>query len=156
MNITAITRAIKEQANPERAIHSLGFFKTGKGQYGEGDVFLGLTVPMQRVIAKEFRNLPVPTILRLMKSKYHEYRLIALLILVLQFEQGDEQTKKHIVDIYLSHTHYINNWDLVDLTAPNIVGTYLLNRLANESVCHGHVFLLLLSSTRHRGPVGPQ
>ena len=107
MNITAITRAIKEQANPERAIHSLGFFKTGKGQYGEGDVFLGLTVPMQRVIAKEFRNLPVPTILRLMKSKYHEYRLIALLILVLQFEQGDEQTKKHIVDIYLSHTHYI-------------------------------------------------
>ncbi|PIR76246.1 MAG: DNA alkylation repair protein [Candidatus Magasanikbacteria bacterium CG10_big_fil_rev_8_21_14_0_10_42_10] len=128
MSFSAITQAINAQADTERAIQSMRFFKTGKGEYGEGDVFLGLTVPMQRAIAKTFRNESTTTLLRLLKSKKHEYRLIALLILVSQFERGDEQTKKQVVDIYLSNTAHINNWDLVDLSAHKILGAWLRTR----------------------------
>ena len=126
MSYNAITAAIQEQSNPTRAAHSMRFFKTAKGQYGEGDMFLGLTVPMQRVIAKKFHDLPIPAILRLLHSRYHEYRLIALLILVLQFERGDDKAKKQIVDIYLGETKWINNWDLVNLSAYKILGAWLL------------------------------
>ncbi|PIR75214.1 MAG: DNA alkylation repair protein [Candidatus Magasanikbacteria bacterium CG_4_9_14_0_2_um_filter_42_11] len=128
MSYTAITNAIRAKANPSRAKHSMRFFKTDKGQYGAGDVFLGLTVPMQREIAKEFQNLEMPAIVELLQSKFHEYRLIALLILVSQFERGDEHTKKHIVHIYLKNTERINNWDLVDLSAYNIIGAWLLDK----------------------------
>ncbi|OIO19143.1 MAG: DNA alkylation repair protein [Candidatus Magasanikbacteria bacterium CG_4_9_14_0_2_um_filter_41_10] len=128
MNHTAITRAIHQQADTARAIHSMRFFKTGTREYGEGDIFLGLTVPMQRTIAKTFRDLPMPTILKLLHSTYHEYRQIALFILVLQFERGDTRIQKQIVDIYLSNTACINNWDLVDLSAHKILGVWLRTR----------------------------
>lgn len=119
---------IKNAGDPERAKASAWFFKTGKGEYGEGDVFYGITVPEQRKIAKKYKQLPLNDIETLLKSKVHEERLIALIILVLQFAKGDENKQKRIYDFYLSHTSCINNWDLVDTSAHKIVGAYLLDR----------------------------
>lgn len=119
---------INKSANPKKAELLSRFFKTGPGQYGEGDVFLGITVPVSRKIALKYKNLSFPEISKLLSSKIHEERLIALLILVNQFEHGQENTRKKIFEFYLAHTKFINNWDLVDLSAPNIVGMYLLGK----------------------------
>ena len=112
--------------NKEDARFLQGFFKTGVGQYGEGDIFLGIRVPAIRKLAKEYKNLQLKEILSLLKSPYHEIRLFALILFVNAFAKGDESTKKEIYDLYVANTGYINNWDLVDLSAPNIVGAYLL------------------------------
>ena len=101
------------------------FFKTGPGEYGEGDVFAGLRVPEIRKLAKEYRSLPLSTALRLLHSPIHEARLLALLIMVRSFQQGDVPLKEQIYHTYLKHTRLINNWDLVDLSAEHIVGAYL-------------------------------
>lgn len=115
---------IKKLANSNKAKILQGFFKTGKGQYGEGDIFLGIIVPKQRALAKKYwEKITLPELDILIKSKIHEERLIALLILTKQFESLNNQLV--IYKYYLSHTKYINNWDLVDLSAPNIVGSYL-------------------------------
>ena len=119
---------LRRISNPIRAKHSQRFFKTGPGQYGENDLFLGPSVPQCRAIAKKYSHLSLPSITRLLKSKYHEERLIALLILVHQFEKGDVPSRKKIYDLYLSSTKHINNWDLVDVTTPKIVGAYLLDK----------------------------
>ncbi|MDD2646503.1 MAG: DNA alkylation repair protein [Patescibacteria group bacterium] len=105
-----------------------GFFKTGKGQYGEGDVFLGIIVPKQRAIAKKYSDLSLINCQKLLKSKIHEYRLTALLILVGQYKKSDWPKRKKIFDFYCRNFKYINNWDLVDLSAPNITGHYLYNQ----------------------------
>src|SRR3989338_6251315 len=105
-----------------------GFFKTGKGQYAEGDLFLGLTVPRQREIAKKYPNLTLSQIQQLLNSKYHEFRLCAQLILISKYNKSDEKTKAKIVTFYLKNTKRINNWDLVDLSAEYILGSYLLER----------------------------
>jgi 3-methyladenine DNA glycosylase AlkD len=115
-------------ANPEKAEVLRRFFKTGPGQYGEGDVFIGVVVPVSRKIAKKYADMPNDGILTLLKSKIHEERLIALLLLISQFEKGNEQKKKRVFDLYLEYTTFINNWDLVDLSAEKIVGTYLNNK----------------------------
>lgn len=120
--------AMKRVANPSKVKDLLWFFKTGKGEYGEGDKFLGITVPAQRKIARQFRGLPLFEVLRLLKSRYHEHRLTALFILVHQFQQGDDRMRQRIVDAYLNHTAFINNWDLVDSSAPHILGTWLIDR----------------------------
>jgi 3-methyladenine DNA glycosylase AlkD len=112
-------------ANPEKAEVLRRFFKTGPGQYGEGDVFIGIVVPVSRKIAKKYANLPNDEILTLLKSKIHEERLIALLLLISQFEKGDEHQKEEVFHLYLEHRAFINNWDLVDLSAEKIVGAYL-------------------------------
>ena len=104
------------------------FFKTGVGEYGEGDIFLGIRVPIQRQIVKKYWEMDLKDLESLLKTKIHEYRLGALLILVKKFETGDERLKKKIFNLYLKNTKYINNWDLVDLSAPNIVGNYLLDK----------------------------
>jgi len=104
------------------------FFKTGKGQYGEADIFLGVTVPNTRKIARKYSDLAFSDIKRLLKSKIHEERLTALLILVDAFEKADERTQKKIANFYLKNTKYINNWDLVDLSADKIVGKYLIDK----------------------------
>ncbi len=104
------------------------FFKTKKGEYGEGDIFLGIFVPNIRKIAKKYGNLYFEDIKELLYSKVHEERLCALLILVNQFEEGNEEKKKKIFDFYIRNVRYVNNWDLVDLSAPKIVGAYLLNK----------------------------
>lgn len=104
------------------------FFKTGKGQYGEGDIFLGVYVPFQRQIAKKYSTLPLTDIETLLKSKIHEHRLGALFILCDQFKKADEKTKEKIFKFYLKNSQGVNSWDLVDLSAPNIVGEWLLKK----------------------------
>lgn len=104
------------------------FFKTGKGEYGEGDVFAGLTVPESRTIAKNYYDLDRTSLEKLLTSKIHEERLIALIILIKQFEKSTASQQKNIFNFYLAHAAWINNWDLVDMSAPNIVGAYLLNK----------------------------
>lgn len=102
------------------------FFKTGKGEYGEGDVFLGVTVPHIRAIVKNYRGMSLKDIGKLLKDPVHECRLAALFLLVNRYEKGDEKGKKETFDFYLSHLTYVNNWDLVDSSAHQIVGAHLL------------------------------
>ncbi len=127
LDYSEVETAVRTAGSPEKAIVLQGFFKTGKGQYGEGDLFLGVTVPASRKIALKYRELPLPEIVKLLKSPYHEIRFCALMILVEQYERGDEKTRTRIYCLYLDHTRWVNNWDLVDLSAPDIVGTHLLN-----------------------------
>lgn len=124
-----IQEDLQQLANPEKAKFLQGFFKTGKGQYAEGDVMLGIVVPEQRKVAKRYyKDISSEEVVKLLKSKVHEHRLTALFIFVLQFEKGDDAVKTKIYNIYLKHTRYVNNWDLVDLSAPKIVGAYLMER----------------------------
>ncbi len=117
--------SLQDKKNPERARISSRFFKTEKGEYGEGDIFIGLTVPVSRKLAIEYSQLPLDDIAILLKSKIHEERLIALFILVNNFQKGDESVRHEIYVYYLNHRKFVNNWDLVDLSAPKIVGEYL-------------------------------
>lgn len=122
-----IVRDLKSRANPEKKLVLQRFFKTGPGQYGEGDVFLGVIVPDQRAIAKRYYQIAdLGEVERLLASPIHEHRLTALIILTYQFPKADLATKQIVFDFYLGHTQKINNWDLVDLSAPNIVGEYML------------------------------
>lgn len=130
--IDKLKREVKALSDAKRAEVLKRFFKTGKGEYGEGDIFVGLTVPQSRQIARSYKNLPFSEIKKLLKSKVHEERLIALLILIQNFQKGDKKTKAKIYDFYLSSTRYVNNWDLVDLTASKIVGEYLLDKEKRE------------------------
>ena len=113
--------------NPEKAALLQRFFKTGKGEYAEGDIFIGIMVPQIREIIKQFHSLSLKEIQSSLKSKYHEERLAALLILVYQFEKNPNK-REEIYDLYISNTKNINNWDLVDLSAPRIVGHFLLDK----------------------------
>ena len=128
MTIASPQQQLKKLANPKKAIGVARFFKTGKGEYGEGDVFLGITVPQIRIVAKQCKDLSLKEIEKLLQSKIHEERLVALIILVNQFKKEDEDKQKKIFDLYLSSTKYINKWDLVDASAEYIVGAYLINR----------------------------
>ena len=114
--------------NPEKAQILSRFFKTGKGQYGEGDIFLGIKVPEQRKLAKKYSGLSIKDIEALLKSGIHEQRLTALLILIIKYKKADLSEKQKIFDFYLKNTKFINNWDLVDLSAPNIVGHFLFDK----------------------------
>jgi len=125
--------------SPESAAFAARYFKTGPGQYGEGDVFLGIRVPALRKLAGEFRDLPEGEVLSLLGSEFHEARLLALLIWVRAASRGDEATRRRIYDLYLANTRSVNNWDLVDASARQIVGGYLhdkdrgpLHRLARS------------------------
>lgn len=124
----AIRSELRSLADPERAEFLSRYFKTGPGEYAEGDRFLGLAVPQVRRTAKAHPHASMREISKLLSSAYHEERFTALLIMVEQYRRGDEKTKKKIFDLYLASTSRINNWDLVDLTAPRIVGSYLLKR----------------------------
>jgi 3-methyladenine DNA glycosylase AlkD len=115
---------LRAVADPAKAEILARFFKTGPGEYGEGDRFHGVVVPKIRKVVKTHRTMPIPEIQKLLQSRYHEERLAALLILVEQYRRGDEFRKKTIHDLYLASTSRINSWDLVDLTAPRIVGEY--------------------------------
>ncbi len=123
-----IQKEIRLLNNPAKARVLAGFFKTGEGEYGEGDVFLGLTVPQSRGIAKKYRGLSFENIEKLLASKYHEERLIAILILVEQFQAGDGVVQKEVFDFYIAHSNRVNNWDLVDLSAYKIIGDFLFER----------------------------
>jgi len=125
MTVQNIQQRLRRFASAEKAALLQRFFKTGPGQYGEGDKFLGVMVPNIRLMVKEFRDAPLPEVKRLMRSAWHEERVLALLILVDQFERGDGALRKKIYQLYVKNTRSINNWDLVDLSAPKIVGPYL-------------------------------
>ena len=127
-NLTELRKRIKSLASSDIAKTTQWFFKTGKGEYGEGDVFAGLKVPTQRKIAREFKDLSLADLKELLRSKIHEERLISLLILVNNYERGDEKEKKSIYTFYIKNRMGINNWDLVDLSAPKIVGKYLFDK----------------------------
>ena len=104
------------------------FFKTGKGEYGEGDHFLGVAVPDTRTVAKQYKDISLNEIRNLMQSEWHEVRLCALLIMVEKSKKKDETLRKQLFDLYLSQTSRINNWDLVDLSCRFIVGEFLLDK----------------------------
>ena len=128
MNLREFRRRIKKESNKQQAMSLQWFFKTGAGEYGEGDVFAGIKMPVQRKIAKEFKNLNYNDIKELLCSKIHEERMIGLLILQGKYENGDENEKEKVFKFYIRNKKGINNWDLVDISAPKIVGEHLLNR----------------------------
>jgi 3-methyladenine DNA glycosylase AlkD len=113
--------------NPAKAHFLQGFFKCGPGEYAEGDVMLGITVPVQRKVAKKYSGLPLAEIKQLLKSREHEFRFVALVILTLKYQKADEAGKRSIAKFYLDHLRYVNNWDLVDTSAPQILGDYLFH-----------------------------
>jgi 3-methyladenine DNA glycosylase AlkD len=119
---------LKAEADPERAKAALWFFKTGPGEYGEGDRFLGVAATPLRRLAREGRGLPIPQCLKLLESPWHEARCLGLLILCDTYARADEALRQEIYDLYLAHTHRINGWDLVDCSAPHIVGAHLARR----------------------------
>ena len=121
-----LEETLKRLGSEEKACVLRRFFKTGKGDYGEGDVFLGVVVPAARKVAKAYRELPLDELLTFLKSPYHEVRLCALLIMVEQYRRGDARNRRTIFQAYRKHTRHINNWDLVDLSAPGIVGEHAL------------------------------
>lgn len=129
-----VQTALARLANPEIAEHSQRFFKIGPGEYGEGDRFRGIRVPAQRKVAASFRELPLDQAEALLASPYHEDRLTALFILVLRFEKGDAGTREGIFRLYLARTDRVNNWDLVDGSAHQIVGGWLRER--DRSILH--------------------
>jgi len=123
--VAAIRAELQGLANPKRAAVSLSFFKTGPGQYGEGDKFLGLSVPQMRQLARKYRALDDDAALELLASPWHEERLVALLLLVDAYKRGDEKRRHRIHRAYLSNTRWINNWDLVDSSAEYVIGQHL-------------------------------
>ncbi len=127
--LDSIWKDLQSVSSREKAASSSRFFKTGIGQYGEGDIFIGVTVPEQRKVAqKYYKDVDLDEIQDLLNSKIHEYRLTALIILTLKFKKADSTEQKEIVDFYLKNTENINNWDLVDGSAPYILGKYLLDK----------------------------
>ncbi|HEY1064019.1 MAG TPA: DNA alkylation repair protein [Candidatus Saccharimonadales bacterium] len=130
----AAKTALRQAANPEKAVFFPRFFKAGPGEYAEGDQFLGVTVPHVRLVAKRYADLSLTEIELLLTSKWHEERLLALIILVQQTKKANESTRQQIFEFYLAHTAYINNWDLVDTSAGYVVGVWLDGRPEKMSV----------------------
>lgn len=128
MSLSKLKQELQSLADPERAKHSRRFFKTGKGEYGEGDKFLGIKVPVQRQVAKKYHHLSLANLKNLLQTNIHSYRLVALFILIYQYEKADQVGRKKIYEFYLNNTQGINNWDLIDISAPKIVGDYLLDK----------------------------
>ncbi|MFA6073674.1 MAG: DNA alkylation repair protein [Candidatus Woesearchaeota archaeon] len=137
LGITSLLKEFEQNKNQTKAKILSGFFKTGKGQYGEGDIFLGITVPKQREIAKKYKHLDLTSIQTLLESKIHEHRLTGLIILTYKYNdiikdkidlKNKEKGKKEIFDFYIRNTKNINNWDLVDVTCYHIVGEYHLDK----------------------------
>lgn len=137
----SLIKDLKAVSDPEKIPDYQRFFKTGKGDYGEGDIFIGVTVPKSRKLAKKYEWLALSEISTVLKSKIHEVRLVALIILVNKYQKASNEEKDKIVKLYLQNTKYINNWDLVDISAHKIVGAHiwenphqqkLLNKLAKS------------------------
>lgn len=128
MCIHPLEKEIIESGNPEKAVQMQRFFKTGKGKYGEGDLFLGMSNPQVRVFAKNNVNLSLPELAKLIRSKFHEVRAVAILVMVYKYPKVTDPEQKKLYEFYLANTKYINNWDLVDLSAHYVFGRYLVNR----------------------------
>ncbi len=120
--------ALQAKKNFEKARNFSRFFKTGKGQYAEGDIFIGVTVPQQRKLAAQYMNLPLPELRKLLSNKIHEYRLTAIFILIKKYANAGEKEKEKLFKFYIACKKYINNWDLVDASAASIAGDYLFQK----------------------------
>ncbi len=127
-SLKEIQKKLKALGNKEKAKKHQRFFKTGPGEYGEGDVFLGVTVPKLRKFAKEYKAISPNEIKQLLQSPIHEERLLSLFLLIHRYSKGDKPEKKRIYELYLKNTKFINNWDLVDCSAGHIVGTFLFDK----------------------------
>jgi len=128
MTIQKIKKRLKQLANREKAEVLQRFFKTGPGEYGEGDVFIGVKVPDLRKVEKDFQDISTEDVIVLLESAIHEERLLALLILVRKYVKGNQTAQKRIFRLYLKKTKFINSWDLVDGSAHHIVGDYLMDK----------------------------
>jgi 3-methyladenine DNA glycosylase AlkD len=128
MTVRNIRRKLQQLGSEEKAKVLQRFFKTGPGEYGEGDVFIGVRVPDLRKLVKEYQDIRIKEVMQLLRSTIHEERLFALLILVSKFSKGNETVKKRIYELYLQHTQFINSWDLVDGSAHQIVGAFLMDK----------------------------
>ena len=127
-NYKSIKTILKRHGSVKKAALLQGFFKTGPGEYAEGDVFIGINVPVLRGLSKKYQDLPFNETLRLLRSRIHEERLLSLLILILKYRKADPLVKEKIYKAYLNNSKFINNWDLVDVTAKHIVGDYLFGK----------------------------
>lgn len=128
MDSQQIVKILKQLADPQDSLHLQRYFKTGPGEYGEGDRFYGIRVPVLRKLSKQYRAIILSEIEKLLHSPMHEARLLALLILVEQYQKGGQREKDQIYKYYLANTTYINNWDLVDSSAHKIVGAMLFDK----------------------------
>jgi 3-methyladenine DNA glycosylase AlkD len=128
MTIKDIQKKLEQLGSEEKANVLRRFFKTGPGEYGEGDVFIGVRVPDLRKLVKEYQNITIKAVMQFLRSAIHEERMFALLILVGKYSKGNETVKKRIYDLYLQNTEFINSWDLVDGSAQHIVGAFLMDR----------------------------
>lgn len=128
MTADEIHGIVQEAANPAIATHSRRFFKTGKGEYGEGDQFLGIRVPALRAFARQYRDTALDDVREQLQSSWHEVRLLALFLLVQRFQRGGDEDRGRVVALYLENTRYVNNWDLVDSSACHILGPWLTGR----------------------------
>lgn len=131
-NSRAVIHDLADLSSPERARSSMRFFKTSKGQYGYGDTFIGVSVPDQRIVAKRYASLELPELAKLLASKVHEHRLTALIILGIQFASADSLRRDQIVQFYLQRIDRVNNWDLVDSSAAQILGMHLIGKSKRE------------------------
>ncbi|PIU40807.1 MAG: DNA alkylation repair protein [Candidatus Omnitrophica bacterium CG07_land_8_20_14_0_80_42_15] len=135
MSLIKLKSDLKRCADKERAKALQRYFKTGPGEYAEGDRFIGVTAPRMRSVAKKFKGISLKESSLLLRSEIHEERAIALLILILKYPVSDETEKKEIYKIYLGNTKYINNWDLVDISAEHIVGAFLKDKNKKPLYC---------------------
>ncbi|MFT4303875.1 MAG: DNA alkylation repair protein [Candidatus Woesearchaeota archaeon] len=131
-----IIKELKLKSNLERKNILQRFFKTGKGEYGEGDIFLGVTVPEIRKIAKKYSSISFIEINKILKTRIHEQRLVALLILVEKYDKSNQKQKEIIFNFYIKNTKYINNWDLIDVTAPKIIGDYIFHNSNKKRILY--------------------
>ena len=128
MAVKEIRTRLHKLGDKQKAQFLQGFFKTGPGGYGEGDIFLGIRVPELRKLSHEYKTLTAQEVLPMLRSPINEERVLALLLLVRSFSKGTASVRKQIYKMYLDHTQYINNWDLVDISAPYIVGAFLKDK----------------------------
>jgi 3-methyladenine DNA glycosylase AlkD len=135
MALHDIRSKLRKLGSKQKARTLQRFFKTGQGEYGEGDIFLGVPVPEIRKLAAKYQVISIVDVLKFLKSPIHEERLFALIILVIKYSIGNDVVKKGIYELYLTNTQHINNWDLVDLSAEKIVGDYLTDK-SKERLCH--------------------
>jgi 3-methyladenine DNA glycosylase AlkD len=161
--VEEVRQALEALRDPEVAAHAARYFKAGPGEYGAGDRFLGIRVPQLRALARAQRALPFEAVLEHLRSPWHEERLLALLILVEQFRRGDADERERIHRAYLDHTRFVNNWDLVDASAPRLVGPHvdpgdltLLERLAgSDSVWERRIAVMATFHWTRKGVVAP-
>ncbi len=149
MNVSQLEKDLSAAKNPKQAKQLQRFFKTAPGEYGHGDIFLGIKVPAQRKICEKYINLNFTEIQKLLNSKIHEHRFCALIILISKYQKASDAEKKKIFNFYIKNSLKINNWDLVDVSAPKIIGEYLLNKNPSAKLRTSKAILYKLANSKN-------